>query len=247
MTLALRHSTAVDHVDEIAIATLYLLVMMIMAVWIRLMFRYYILRSLQWDDGMVSVALVGLSYGFVYLRRLLELVFTQRLIEKALAIAQSAVIFSGTQKGFGKLRSEMSAAQFITVEKVATPTPLSVRSTNNGSCQDLYSSDLLYILSLSLAKISVFQFLNKLCVAQSHKNICRWSSLLVAVWTVPVLFTLAFKCGASTPWDLDNGHCIKIVSLDLHLTQVTKSYVLTKRPVSSISGPPYPQLTSPPN
>ncbi|PCG99896.1 Hypothetical protein PENO1_050640 [Penicillium occitanis (nom. inval.)] len=185
MDLALRLSTAVDHVDEIAIATLYLLVMMIMAVWIRLTFRYYILRSLHWDDGMVSVAL-------------------------ALAIAQSAVIFSGTQNGLGKLQSEMSAAHFITVKKVATPIPLSTRSTNIGGRQDLYSSDLLYILSLSLAKISVFQFLDKLCVAKSHKNICRWSSLLVAAWTVPVVFTLAFKCGVSSPWDLDNGHCIKI-------------------------------------
>ncbi|RAO73226.1 uncharacterized protein BHQ10_009238 [Talaromyces amestolkiae] len=185
MTLALRLSTAVDHVDEIAIATLYLLVMMILAVWIRLIFRYYILRSLQWDDAMVSVAL-------------------------ALAIAQSAIIFSGTQNGFGKLQSEMSAANFITVEKVATPFPLSTRSTNIGGRQDLYSSDLLYILSLSLAKISVIQFLNKLCVAEIHKIICRWSSLLVAVWTIPVVFTLAFKCGASSPWDLENGHCIKI-------------------------------------
>lgn len=167
MALALRLSTAVDHVDEIAIATLYLLVMMIMAVWIRLTFRFYILRSLQWDDGMVSLAL-------------------------ALAIAQSAVIFTGTQHGLGKLQSEMSAAHYTTVEK------------------DLYSSDLLYILSLSLAKVSVIQFLEKLCVAKNHKSICRWSSILVAVWTVPVLFTLAFKCGASSPWDLDNGHCIKI-------------------------------------
>lgn len=56
-----RSPTAVDHVDEIAIATLYLLVMMIMAVWIRLAFRYYMPRSLQWDDGMVSLALVGTS------------------------------------------------------------------------------------------------------------------------------------------------------------------------------------------
>lgn len=62
MALVPRLSTAVDHVDEIAIATLYLLVMMILAVWIRLVFRYHILRSLQWDDGMVSVALVGFAY-----------------------------------------------------------------------------------------------------------------------------------------------------------------------------------------
>ncbi|KAJ5083380.1 hypothetical protein N7456_012807 [Penicillium angulare] len=162
-----RSAAAADHADEIAIATLYLLVMMIMAVWIRLAFRYYMLRSLQWDDGMVSIALI-------------------------LGISQSAVVFTGTQNGLGKLQSEMSAAHFTTVEK------------------DLYSSDLLYILSLSLAKVSVLQFLEKLCVNKLHKTICRWSSILVAVWTVPVFFTLAFKCGASSPWDTENRHCINV-------------------------------------
>ena len=38
--------------------------------------------------------------------------------KKALAIAQSAVIFTGTIHGLGKLQSEMSAAHFTTVEKV---------------------------------------------------------------------------------------------------------------------------------
>ncbi|OKL55492.1 hypothetical protein UA08_09185 [Talaromyces atroroseus] len=101
-------------------------------------------------------------------------------------------MFTGTQHGLGKLQSDMSAAQFVTVEK------------------DLYTSDLLYVLSLSLAKVSIFQFLEKLCVEKRHKTICRWSSLLVAVWTVPVFFTLAFKCGTSSPWNMDDGHCIRI-------------------------------------
>lgn len=51
-------SPAFDHVDEIAIAALYLLVMMIMAVLIRLGFRFFMLRSLQRDDGMIVLALV---------------------------------------------------------------------------------------------------------------------------------------------------------------------------------------------
>lgn len=47
-----------DHGDEVAIAALYLLVMMIMAVLIRLAFRFFMLRSLQRDDGIISLALV---------------------------------------------------------------------------------------------------------------------------------------------------------------------------------------------
>jgi hypothetical protein len=86
--------------------------------------------------------------------------------------------------------------------------------TNMYAFQHLYSSDLLYVVSLSLAKVSVFQFLEKLCVEKRHKSICRWSTLLVVAWTVPVFFTLAFKCGISSPWDMDNAHCIKVVSSD---------------------------------
>lgn len=51
-----------DHVDEIAIATLYLLVMMILAVLIRLIFRLYMLRSLHWDDGIVVLSSVRSSF-----------------------------------------------------------------------------------------------------------------------------------------------------------------------------------------
>jgi hypothetical protein len=47
-----------NHVDEIAIATLYLLVMMLMAVLIRLTFRLYMLSSLYWDDGIVVLSSV---------------------------------------------------------------------------------------------------------------------------------------------------------------------------------------------
>lgn len=51
-------SPRIDHGDEIAIAALYLLVMMIMAVLIRLAFRFFMLRSLQRDDGIIALALV---------------------------------------------------------------------------------------------------------------------------------------------------------------------------------------------
>ncbi|KAJ5722582.1 hypothetical protein N7488_000617 [Penicillium malachiteum] len=153
--------TMTDHVDQIAIATLYLLAMMIMAVIIRLSFRFYMLRSFQWDDAIVSLSLV---FG----------------------ISQSSAIFTGTTHGLGKRRSALSLSE------------------------TLYASNLLYVLALSLAKVSVLQFLNKLCVNKTHKKICFWSSVLVAIWTIPVFFTLAFQCGAHNPWDTTDDHCINI-------------------------------------
>ncbi|GCB25368.1 hypothetical protein AAWM_08253 [Aspergillus awamori] len=158
---------APDHVDEIAIATIYLMVMMILAVLIRLAFRLHMLRSLEWDDGTISLALI-------------------------FAVAQCAVILVGTEHGLGKRKLSLNGREVHTLEKA------------------LYSSNILYVLALSLAKISVLLLLNKLSVNRWHKKISFWTSVLVGIWTVPVFFTLAFQCGVPEPWDASNGHCINI-------------------------------------
>ncbi|PYH32213.1 uncharacterized protein BO87DRAFT_460861 [Aspergillus neoniger CBS 115656] len=156
---------APDHVDEIAIATIYLMVMMILAVLIRLAFRLHMLRSLEWDDGTISLALI-------------------------FAVAQCAVILAGTRNGLGKRELSLSDTEVQTLEKV------------------LYSSEILYILALSLAKTSVLLLLNRLAVNKWHKRISFWTSILVGIWTVPVFFTLALQCGVPNPWDFSDGHCV---------------------------------------
>ena len=78
--------------------------------------------------------------------------------------------------------------------------------------QALYTADLFYVLALSLAKVSVLHLLNKLTVNKWHKQITCWTSILVGIWTVPVFFALAFKCGALNPWATTNHHCINMVS-----------------------------------
>ncbi|RDK38365.1 hypothetical protein M752DRAFT_257202 [Aspergillus phoenicis ATCC 13157] len=158
---------APDHVDEIAIATIYLMVIMILAVLIRLAFRLHMLRSLEWDDGTISLALI-------------------------FAVAQCAVILVGTEHGLGKRKLSLNDTEVQILEKV------------------LYSSNILYVLALNLAKISVLLLLNRLAVNRWHKKILFWTSVLVGIWTVPVFFTLAFQCGVPEPWDASNGHCIDI-------------------------------------
>ncbi|TPR10279.1 Major Facilitator Superfamily protein [Aspergillus niger] len=159
---------APDHVDEIAIATIYLMVIMILAVLIRLAFRLHMLRSLEWDDGTISLAL------------------------QIFAVAQCAVILVGTEHGLGKRKLSLNDTEVQILEKV------------------LYSSNILYVLALNLAKISVLLLLNRLAVNRWHKKILFWTSVLVGIWTVPVFFTLAFQCGVPEPWDASNGHCIDI-------------------------------------
>ncbi|PWY92300.1 hypothetical protein BO70DRAFT_402206 [Aspergillus heteromorphus CBS 117.55] len=156
---------ASDYVDGIAIAVLYLMVIMMMAVLIRLSFRLYILRSLQWDDAAISLSLI-------------------------FAIAQSSAIFQATKQGFGKQQSALSEYEVNTIEKI------------------VYSSDLLYILSLSIAKISVLQLLSRLTVNTLHRRISIWAMILVTMWTIPAFFVLVFRCGIHNPWKLENGHCM---------------------------------------
>ncbi|GAA84746.1 hypothetical protein AKAW_02860 [Aspergillus luchuensis IFO 4308] len=91
---------APDHVDEIAIATIYLMVMMILAVLIRLAFRIHMLRSLEWDDGTISLALI-------------------------FAVAQCAVILAGTRNGLGKRELSLSDTEVQTLEKFAFWTGIS--------------------------------------------------------------------------------------------------------------------------
>lgn len=103
-----------DHVDEIAIATLYLVVMMIVSVLIRLAFRFYMLRSLRWDDGAVSLSLVGLPPfdSPQHVER------TNAGMGQVFAIVQSGTILAGTKQGLGKPRTILSVDQVSAVEKV---------------------------------------------------------------------------------------------------------------------------------
>ncbi|CAK42734.1 uncharacterized protein An16g01170, partial [Aspergillus niger] len=109
------------------------------------------------------------------------------------AVAQCAVILVGTEHGLGKRKLSLNDTEVQILEKV------------------LYSSNILYVLALNLAKISVLLLLNRLAVNRWHKKILFWTSVLVGIWTVPVFFTLAFQCGVPEPWDASNGHCIDII------------------------------------
>jgi hypothetical protein len=108
-----------NHVDEIAIATLYLLVMMLMAVLIRLTFRLYMLRSLHWDDGVVVLSSVCYFWLYSVLFLLMSNEYGLRSRGKQVfGIAQSCTIFAGTQHGLGKQQTDLAADEISAIEKV---------------------------------------------------------------------------------------------------------------------------------
>lgn len=75
-----------------------------------------------------------------------------------------------------------------------------------------YASDLLYIIAISLAKISVLQLLEQLAVTRWHIKATRGASVVVILWFISSFFTCAFKCGATQPWNSISRSCINIVS-----------------------------------
>ncbi|PYH89330.1 hypothetical protein BO71DRAFT_423081 [Aspergillus ellipticus CBS 707.79] len=127
-----------------------------------------------------------------------------------LGIAQSDVIFQATTQGYGKRESALNAHEINYIEKI------------------IYASDLLYVLALSLAKISVLQLLSKLTVNKLHKKICLWSIILVTVWTIPVFFTLAFRCGVPSPWKPKDGQCIEISTQFIFWAAITPIDIITE-------------------
>jgi hypothetical protein len=120
---------ATDHVDQIAIATLYLLVMMVMAVLIRLAFRLFMLRSLQWDDATVALSLVSCQ------RRLAQL--SNSRVEwsngsaQVFGIAQSSTILAGTRHGLGKRQLTLGDVETIQVEEASVPSPSMATTTDS--------------------------------------------------------------------------------------------------------------------
>ncbi|KAI9729562.1 MAG: hypothetical protein M1834_006758 [Cirrosporium novae-zelandiae] len=77
--------------------------------------------------------------------------------------------------------------------------------------QAVYTSDLLYIPTLCLAKFSVLQVLDRLSVIERHKKTIKWLGLIVITWAVIAFLPLAFRCGVSRPWNIETGTCIDMV------------------------------------
>ncbi|SLM40532.1 hypothetical protein LPUS_11350 [Lasallia pustulata] len=83
-----------------------------------------------------------------------------------------------------------------------------------------YASDLMYVLTLCLAKVSVLQLLERLAVSKMHKTLAKVMSYVVVVWTLAAFFTLAFRCGVSHPWARVSGECIDDFSFWLGIAPV---------------------------
>ncbi|PMD54804.1 uncharacterized protein K444DRAFT_596532 [Hyaloscypha bicolor E] len=106
-----------------------------------------------------------------------------------LACIQSSVVLGACAKGLGKSIELLSDRSLIQVQQM------------------YYVSNLLFVVSLGLSKISVAFLLLRLTPQKGHMRILYGIITLMAVWTVASTFTVALQCNLSRPWILIQESC----------------------------------------
>ncbi|CAJ2502235.1 Uu.00g096290.m01.CDS01 [Anthostomella pinea] len=67
-----------------------------------------------------------------------------------------------------------------------------------------YAKELLFLLSVGFAKLSVCSSLLALSPDRNHRNITHALGLFIGLWIVTSLLTTAFRCETMDPWDGGN-------------------------------------------
>ncbi|KAK6602664.1 hypothetical protein H4I95_06601 [Botrytis cinerea] len=81
--------------------------------------------------------------------------------------------------------------------------PYSVRTVTAG-----YAANLLFIASLCFVKLSIASFIDDLTPITRERQAARAIGLIILLWTISSIFSSAFQCSVSRPWDRINGSCI---------------------------------------
>lgn len=119
------------------------------------------------------------------------------LAATGLAIIQAALIFGACQKGFGKSLNLVAEDNYDGVQSL------------------WYAAELLFILALGLAKISVVFFLLRISRVKEHRLAFYIAIGLMAAWTLASFFAIALQCNLAHPWMNVGENCTGMVSLEV--------------------------------
>ncbi|EZF32331.1 hypothetical protein TMEN_6710 [Trichophyton mentagrophytes] len=80
--------------------------------------------------------------------------------------------------------------------------------------QDVFTSSIMYILAISLAKLSTLSFIERVVPANKYRGAIKGSLIFLLAWTVVSIIVYGFQCGASAPWDprRSSAKCFNIVA-----------------------------------
>lgn len=72
-----------------------------------------------------------------------------------------------------------------------------------------YAGNLLYVLVLTLSKLSVLYFYQKLTPMPAHRRIIKFGVPLLGLWGATSFFVFAFQCPAPKVWSLaESSQCM---------------------------------------
>jgi hypothetical protein len=84
----------------------------------------------------------------------------------------------------------------------------------NDLMKGYYISDILYIISLCFAKLSLVAYFYGIVVQRAQRRIVLGLGLFICVWTTCSLAAVAFRCELPRPWEIFTLKCYNIVSED---------------------------------
>ena len=126
-----------------------------------------------------------------------------------MGLGQAIAVLRGQHDGLGRKEHLLTSAQVMDVQQVRSFLG-HVSSMTDMKTQAQYASDILYMASLCLAKISILLLLERLAVSRLHKRITFATAGVVALWAVVGIVVLAAQCGSSTPWASSAPKCIDL-------------------------------------
>lgn len=106
-----------------------------------------------------------------------------------ITMIQSGLLFAACSKGLGK---SLTLVNPQTQDDVQTLT---------------YTCNLLFILALGLAKVSVVQFLLRISRVKEHRVVFKGAIAMVSAWTIASFLAIAFQCEVSAPWKTIGRNC----------------------------------------
>ncbi|KAL8783596.1 MAG: hypothetical protein Q9213_004525 [Squamulea squamosa] len=109
-----------------------------------------------------------------------------------LSIGQGVSVILQTANGLGKHADTLSAPQLDKFFKK----------------QYDYISNLLFVLNLCLAKLSVLQMLGAITPIKTHIRMVVGVGAFVLVWSLASIFAAAFQCRLPKPWKVTENGCI---------------------------------------
>ena len=124
------------------------------------------------------------------------------------------MIHAAVDRGLGRHRSSLSPSEFDQYSKVGctrsdcsfffSPVELTRLQFN-------YTSQILTIIIVCLAKLSMTMLITAITPSRAIFNACRLSNVVVVAWAGASIIALAFQCRVPRPWDFTPGRCINQV------------------------------------